>query len=121
MYPPHLPEKLSDVSLKRRKAKAETRSRQFIPGPVYLDPLISASKLRGKSLCFWLLILYRLGVERTAEVEIRPGMLARFGIGRRSGYRALNALETAGLVSVERHRGRSPVVSIKQRGGNASG
>ena len=34
------------------------------------------------------------------------------GLDRHAAYRALNALEGAGLIAVQRHRGRCPIVTI---------
>jgi len=112
-----LPEKLSDSSLERRRVRAEKRSGQFIYGPIYLEPMRIASNLPGKALAVWLLILFWSGVERTSQdIPIRPGTIERFGISRQSSYRALAALERAGLISVDRQRGRAALVTIRDAG-----
>ncbi|MBT6157400.1 MAG: hypothetical protein HOL01_04970 [Planctomycetaceae bacterium] len=42
-------------------------------------------------------------------------MIERFGVNRQAGYRALAALEDAGLVTVDRKPGRCPLVSIREK------
>ncbi len=71
-----------------------------------------AGALRGKALATGVAIWYRSGLEKSPRVRLPASILREFGVGRYSGYRALRALESAGLVKVERHRGRCPVVEI---------
>ena len=52
------------------------------------------------------------GWERSAEFELAMGDWAEFGLSRFSASRGLDALEGAGLVSVARRPGLSPIVSI---------
>ncbi len=66
-------------------------------------------------------IWYRSGLERSSRVRLPASLLRDFGVGRYSGYRALRALESAGLVLVVRHRGRCPVVEIIPQNGSALG
>lgn len=44
--------------------------------------------------------------------RITPELLDKYRIHRASAYRALNLLEDAGLVTVKRNRGESPLVAI---------
>jgi hypothetical protein len=51
--------------------------------------------------------------KRRATVSVSTKTRKRFGLQRRQTfYRALAALERAGLVSVDRRRGRAPLVTI---------
>jgi len=45
-------------------------------------------------------------------VNLTRAICREFYIGRDSKYRGLKAMEEAGLVAVERHRGRSPRVTL---------
>jgi DNA-binding MarR family transcriptional regulator len=53
------------------------------------------------------------GLNRQAKTVTLTGKVLReLGVERHAGYRGLEALEAAGLVTVERHPGRRPVVTI---------
>jgi hypothetical protein len=45
-------------------------------------------------------------------VKLRWKLVGELGVRRHSGYRALKALKAAGLISVVRQPGRSPVVTL---------
>ena len=47
-----------------------------------------------------------------STVKLSQKTLRELGIKRTSGYRALNSLESADLVLVDRSRGRLPIVTI---------
>ena len=84
----------------------------FIKGPIDMRWLGRAAKLPGHSLHVGLLLWFRMGCESSHTVRLTPTHLKKFGVRRHTGYRALKALEKAGLVRVERHRGRAPVVTV---------
>lgn len=54
-------------------------------------------------------------LEKRDEVTLTWRVLDRFGVTPDAGARGLTVLEKAGLVSVQRHRGRCPVVTINKR------
>lgn len=87
-------------------------------GPIPWAWWLPASRLPGKSLqvasVCWLLA----GWERSADFELALESWAEFGLSRFSASRGMNELERAGLVSVGRSPGRSPVVSILDAGAN---
>jgi hypothetical protein len=74
--------------------------------------LQAAGRLSGKALHVALAIWFVRGCEGASEVPVRPSILAGFGVSRFAGYRALNALEDAGLVRVDRRRGRAARVTL---------
>jgi len=53
-------------------------------------------------------------LEKRNGVKLTWNLLDRFGATPDAGARGLAALEQAGLVSVQRHRGRCPVVTINE-------
>ena len=118
MYPAEEPisERLSDDSRRRRERRVESRRSQFLAGPIPLSWLIAAGRLPGKALQVGLAIWYRRKVGREPDIVVTPTLLERFGVSRRSGYRALRNLQRAKLIAVERRRGRSPSVRIKNTG-----
>ena len=86
--------------------------RRLLYAPIPLNWWLLASRLPGKSLqvasVSWLLA----GWNRSAEFELALDDSAEFGPSRSSDSRGLDTLDRAGLVSVERRPGRSPVVLI---------
>jgi hypothetical protein len=94
------------ADLERQLAAAQRRvayaTRQFV----------EAAMLPGRCLHVGIAIWYLAGLGRREVVELRPNVLRLFGVSRYAGYRALLHLEQAGLVDVERNRGRSAIVTI---------
>lgn len=85
----------------------------FLKGPVPWAWITAASRLPGKALHAGTAIWFLAGMKNQRTVTLSGKRLIDMGIERNAGYRALNALEKAGLVSVSRHPGRRPVVTIK--------
>ena len=93
---------------KRRKK----RSKMFIKGPIPLKWMTKAAGMEGKTLHVAVALWFLAGLKRSRKVALFQSKLKLFNISRQASYRALLRLESAGLVSVERRRGRSPVVTI---------
>jgi hypothetical protein len=91
-----------------RPAKGE----RFLKGPVPLPWLERAASLPGKSLHVGVAVWYAAGLMRSRSVTLSNIAGLRFGLDRNAKYRALEWLEGAGLVAVERKPGRAPVVTI---------
>lgn len=85
-------------------------------GPIPLPWLVEAARLPGKyPLAVALAVWFRAGMMKQNEaIPLNPATLARFGVNRLAGYRGMTALEAAGLISVERHQGRAPLVTIRE-------
>ena len=75
--------------------------------------LTRAARLPGKALHVGLLLWFRVGCERSNVVRLTRGHADFFALDRHTVYRGLAALERAGLVNVDRRRGRCPVVTVK--------
>jgi hypothetical protein len=95
-----------------RHAKGES----FLKGPIPLAWLEAAARLPGRSLHAGLALWYAAGLTRSAVVPLSNLSGVRFGLDRNAKYRALEWLESAGLVKVERKLGRAPVITILQPG-----
>lgn len=106
-------ERLTPESENRRTRKSNRRSIRFIRGPIPLQWIERACKLRGKVGRVILALWYARGLSGE-PVALTPTLLASFGVTSRTGRRVLRRLEAAGLVSVERRRGRSPRVTTTQ-------
>ena len=87
------------------------RDRRFIRGPIPLDWILRASGLSPSALKVALIIFYVRGIRGSRSVAITRHLLERFSLSKRSAYRALDEMESAGLLSVERRSGRSSLVS----------
>jgi hypothetical protein len=86
---------------------------KFLKGPVPLDWLGVAAKQPGKAIHVAIGIWVWAGIKNSRQVAFSMSWLQRtFGVNRCSGYRGLTALEKVGLVSVSRHRGRKPLVTL---------
>ncbi|QDU21264.1 hypothetical protein [Urbifossiella limnaea] len=86
---------------------------KFLRGPIPMDWLTAAAALPGRALAVGLVVWFLAGCERRRTVAATLSRLAALGAGTRAAARrGLAALEAAGLVAVERHPGRSPVVTI---------
>jgi hypothetical protein len=86
---------------------------EFLKGPIPLAWLSPATRLAGKApLATALAIWFEAGRRRADEVILTTRILDRFGVNRKAKYRALDALEGAGLIAVLRRPRQNPVVRI---------
>ncbi len=90
----------------------EAEDCRYLKGPVSWQWLSKAASLPGKALHLALALCVMSGIRRSKEVTVPTKLLQEMGIERHSAYRALEQLEEAGLVSLDRQRGRKPRVMI---------
>jgi hypothetical protein len=88
--------------------------RRFLRGPIPWAWLQVAARLPGQALAVGIAVWHVGGMSKAPRFKVSNGVLGDLGVSRQAGYRGLSELETAGLISVERHRGRSPVVTLLQ-------
>jgi hypothetical protein len=86
---------------------------QFLRGPYPWEWFRRAAKSPGKALHVAVAIWRFAGLRRSAEVRLNLSRLMEMGVTRDSARRGLRALETAGLVSVQRHPGRKPIITLR--------
>lgn len=89
----------------------------YLGGPIPMEWIERATPLRGRAwhlaCALWFDALCARGKTKSAVVQPSRRTLRRFGICAASTYyRALDALEIAGLVHVEKRPGRRPLVTI---------
>jgi hypothetical protein len=84
-------------------------------GPIPGDWWSQASRLPGKALQVAAACWIKGGWERSGTFEFPLASWGNLGLSRDSAGRGLVALERAELVSVERGRGRSPIVTVRER------
>jgi len=97
---------------KKLKLPKHKEGQRFLKGPVPWDWIIIASNLPGKALHVGIALWHLAGMKNTGEVKLSGKLQRKMGIQRTTGYNALDALEKAELVSVKRHKGRHPIVTI---------
>lgn len=84
-----------------------------------MDWICAAAKATGHGSGFKVAIAlwYLSGLNHQSKtVKLSGSVLRKMEVDRHAGYRGLTALEQAGLVSVERHSGQSPVVTLLSAG-----
>ena len=91
------------------RPKAGTR---FLRGPIPLDWLSRAAALPGRSLHVAIAVWFMAGLKKTSMVPVSNITSLQFGLDRNAKYRALEWLEHANLIAVERRPGRAPIVTI---------
>ena len=85
---------------------------RFLKGPIPWNWLQKASMLPGKSLHVGMALWQRSGIQKSRTVKLSNVAMEDVGVDRFAKRRALKALEEAGLISVERGQGRSPIVTL---------
>jgi hypothetical protein len=87
----------------------------FLKGPIPMSWLQAAAVLPGRALHVGLAIWHLVGLRSSETVLLSGFVLKGLHVDRYATRRALRSLEGAGLVSVERHRGRRPRVTVERR------
>jgi DNA-binding transcriptional ArsR family regulator len=101
-----------EASFGRSETKIRHHRSRFLKGPVPWDWIIRASELPGRALIVGLCLWRLSGAVGNRTVTLGNAELQPFGIDRAAKSRALTVLESAGLVTVERKRGRLPIVTL---------
>lgn len=100
---------------KKARLPRHAQGEEFLRGPIPLAWLLRACRLAPKTLAVALALWFKAGMSKgqSAEVVASAKLLRRFGAAAaRTRYHALAELERAGLIAVDRRRGRCPRVTI---------
>jgi hypothetical protein len=90
-------------------------ARAFVAGPLYWDELKRVAALPGQTLHLWLILKHRLRLARlsTGPVSVNlHGVKEEYGLERQAARRALQVLERASLIRVERRPNHNPLVTL---------
>ena len=60
----------------------------------------------------WVWLVYRAWQDKSSTIVVPNAALAKYGVSREVKRRALAELETAGLITVARRHGKTPIVTI---------
>lgn len=91
-----------------RSKKINNKFLPAIPWPL----LCKASNLPAKSLHTFLAIWFLKAVNNSNTIKLETKHLKELGVKRGSSYTALKHLEEIGLIEVQRHAGRLPIIKI---------
>src|SRR4051794_33529350 len=95
------------------RARAAKREAQFIKGPLPLGWIAAATKARHPlALPVLLALKYKADTLRQPWVKPPAAVLRLLGVDKDARSRASSALGRAGLVQVQRRRGRPPLVRL---------
>jgi hypothetical protein len=114
------PKPLTLALAQTRKLPRHKRNEKFLKGPIPWAWLIAAASLPGKALHVGIHLWFWAGIKRNRTVRWSVSGIAAMGVTRSSAHRGLVGLEGAGLVSVVRHAGRKPLVTILEVLGSSS-
>jgi len=98
--------------IERQPIPKHEQGGRFVRGPIPYDWLRAALAFGGKAGNLALAIWWLVGVEGSNPIKLTARVLRDFNISPRSTRRLLPAFERAGLLRVDRQRGRGPVVEI---------
>lgn len=109
-----LPKKTLHYSDKppRSKIPRHQSNEKFLKGPIPLNWVSKAVQLSGSAWPVGTAIWYLVGLTQSPTVKLTKSTLDLFGITRHSKYRALDALETAGLIHVISKIGKNPLITV---------
>ncbi len=88
------------------------RGERFLRGPIPLDWLGACYPLGLKAVNVALALWWLAGLKRTNPVRLTRESLAHFDVTPQTARAVLAKMERAGVVNVERHRGRGPDVTL---------
>jgi hypothetical protein len=95
------------------KASPKPHQREkFLKGPIPLNWIIKAGQQKGRALHVGIILWFLVGIHNSRIVRLSSILPKEMHVGRHALYSALQALEAAGLIRVERHRGRRPKIEI---------
>ena len=80
--------------------------------PIPIVWIAAAAKLPGRSLHAGIALWCAARMARSTTVSLSNVSGLHFGLDRNAKYRALQWLEGAGLITVERKLGRAPIVTL---------
>ena len=97
-----------------REAQVDRNRQNFLAGRFPLEWLSRAARAHPRGLEMLLLTKRAVDMAREQPVTVPDELCAEFGVTRQTRYRALRALEAAGLIRVEWHNGRLPRIRLRE-------
>lgn len=110
--PPLIKEQPTQATLDLWDRQKSRTVQKFVKGPIPLIWAQTAGRLPGKALQIGIALFYLTGCTKKSTVSLTRNLLEKFGVQEKAYYRALSALEKAGLVKVDREPGKRAKVTI---------
>ncbi len=85
---------------------------KFIKGPIPLDWMRKASECGLRGADIGLLLWYAGGWQKRNPVSVSSLIVQQLPVDPKTCRRVLSKMEAIGLVNVERHRGRAPLITL---------
>ena len=112
--PPSVPDDAvpaEKVETKTASGHRARRDSRFLRGPIPL-PWIR-DRIRDPADRLLLVLIAHSDMKQSAEIKVTADILKDAGItDRKVAYRALDALEDSGSISLQRHKGRRPMAKL---------
>jgi hypothetical protein len=106
-----LPPELVATGNQASPIKPKKRRQHFVRVPwMWMEKLIGC---RGQTLRVAFVVLYLDWKAKGRPVKLANKLPQMVGVSRRAKWRALNDLESIGLISVERRAKKSPMVQVQ--------
>ncbi len=101
-------EKVETLTATRQRAR---RAGRFLKGPISFSWI--RDHIRNPADRILLVLVAHSDMRQSTELRVTADIFRDAGIGdRKAAYRALGALEVNGSLTIQRHRGRRPVVRL---------
>ena len=95
--------------------KKRKKPERYLRGPIPMNWIISAGELAGSSLLIGMVLWHFRSLRKSTELKIGIGDLSKFcNIHPDTVRRAINSLEDAGLISVERKIGCKNMITLRK-------
>lgn len=85
---------------------------RFIKGPIPLDWMKIASRCGRRGVELGLLLLYAAGWQKKSSVKFTSSIREELKIGEKTTKRILVQMQREGIIEVDFHRGRAPLVTL---------
>jgi DNA-binding transcriptional ArsR family regulator len=115
LSPPRVPTEVEVETAVLRDVRRR-RADRFLKGPVRMNDIAAAAQLPGKALAVYLAIRHRTDLTRKNAVKLPAGLMRDLGVSKDAKARALRQLEAAGMITVRRQDGQSPIIALKREG-----
>jgi DNA-binding transcriptional ArsR family regulator len=101
-----------------RRARSRRRER-FLKGPILMRHIGVANRLSGQALALFLAIRHRMDLTGKPVVTLPRSLLDELGVSKDAKSRGLRVLEGAGLIVVDRSKGKATRAGLVRRRGVA--
>lgn len=96
----------------KKPAKPRKEDKRFLKAPLPWNWLCSASRLPGKTLNVAVALRFIAGIKKDNRIKMQGAVLKELGISRQTYNNGLKQLERAGLVTIEKGPGQTPIVTL---------